>query len=64
MGSLLCLFLENVIMAKNAAYLVLCARNWARSKNITFNGGVLAGTAVGVSYLHAGVLETMDQFDI
>ena len=51
-------------MAKNAAYLVLCARNWARSKNITFNGGVLAGTAVGVSYLHAGVLETMDQFDI
>jgi hypothetical protein len=30
-------------MAKNAAYLVVCARNWARSKNITFNGGVVAG---------------------
>lgn len=30
-------------MAKNAAYLVVCARNWARAKNTTFNGGVLAG---------------------
>lgn len=30
-------------MAKNAAYLIICARNWARSNNIGFNGGVLAG---------------------
>ena len=43
MGSLLCPNLEINIMAKNAAYLVVCARNWARSKNTTFNGGVLTG---------------------
>ena len=30
-------------MAKNAAYLIICARNWARSKNTTFNCGVLTG---------------------
>ena len=30
-------------MAKNAAYLIICARNWARSNNIGFNGGVLTG---------------------
>ena len=43
MGSLLCPYSENIIMAKNAAYLIICARNWARSNNIGFNGGVLAG---------------------
>lgn len=43
MGSLLCPNLEINIMAKNAAYLIICARNWARSNNIGFNGGVLAG---------------------
>ena len=43
MGSLLCPNLEINIMANNAAYLIICARNRARSKNTAFNGGVLTG---------------------